>query len=306
MKRLRFLLVGGFGFLGKHLILHLRQRGHDFTVISRKEPLPPWNECNFVLSSALDGENIRMLALSHDVLVYMASSSIPGSSTMVYELDNNVRPAVDFCNGITEYNPNLNIIYLSSGGQIYGNEYATPIRESFECKPISPYAYGKLLIEQSLAYLHRRKNIKIVVLRVANPVGQWQTGTRQGLVNVAIQCVQHQKVLSIFGTGSEVRDYIDADDVAAVIEMIAESSFQYDVFNVGTGKAVSTLEIIHLVESIFGEQIEKQYLPRRLVDPESAVLDCSKIFNQYVWSANNDISSIVLKTIEGKRKSNIL
>lgn len=292
--------------MGKHLIMHLRQHGHDFTVISRKEPLPPWNDCKFVLSSALDGEHIRMLALSHDVVVYLASSSIPGSSTMVNELDNNVRPAVDFCNAITDHNPNLNIIYLSSGGQIYGNWYSTPIRESSECKPISPYAYGKLLIEQSLAYLHRRKNIKIVILRVANLVGQWQMGTQQGLVNVAIQCVQHHRMLSIFGTGSEVRDYIDADDVAAVIEMIAGSPCRYEVFNVGTGKAVSTLDIIHLVESCFGKQIEKQYLSRRPVDPEYAVLDCSKIFDQYAWSANNDISSIVLKAIEGKRKSNIL
>lgn len=306
MGNLRFLLVGGFGFLGKHLIMRLRQNGNEFTVISRKEPLPPWSDCSLVLSSALDGEAVRQLALSHDVLVYLASSSIPGSSTVVNELDNNVRPAVDFMNEITDCNPKLSIIYLSSGGQIYGNDYSTPIKESFECKPMSPYAYGKLLIEQSLAYLHRKKNTNVVILRVANPVGQWQTGTKQGLVNVAIQCIQHNKAISIFGTGLEVRDYVDADDVAAIIDKIAGSDFRYDIFNIGTGKAVSTIEIIHLVESIFGRQLEKRYLSRRPVDPEYAVLDCSKVLEQYGWSANSDISSIMLKTIESKRRNNLL
>jgi len=306
MKKNKFLLVGGFGFLGKHLIAHLNKYENEFTVISRKEPSPPWNDYNFELTSALDEESVKRLALTHNVLVYMASSSIPGSSTVVNELDSNVRPAVDFIHRITEYNPNLKVIYLSSGGQIYGNDYTTPIKESFDCKPVSPYAYGKLLIEQSLSFLHRKKNINVVILRIANPVGQWQIGTKQGLVNVAIQSIKHNKVLSIFGTGFEVRDYIDADDVVAIIYKIANSDFRYDIFNIGTGKAVSTIEIIELVESIFAKQVEKKYVPRRPVDPEYAVLDCSKITERYDWTPNKNIGSIMQKTFENKKKLNLL
>ncbi len=306
MKKINFLLVGGFGFLGKHLIKLLQKHENEFTIISRKEPSPPWNDYNFLLSSALDEERVKQLALAHNVLVYMASSSIPGSSTVVNELDNNVRPAVDFINRVTDYNQNLKVIYLSSGGQVYGNDYTTPIKESYECKPVSPYAYGKLLIEQSLSYLHRKKNINVAILRIANPVGQWQIGTQQGLVNVVLQSIKHDKVLPIFGTGFEVRDYIDADDVTAIIEIIANSDFRYEIFNIGTGKAVSTIEIIQLIESIWGKQVEKKYLPRRLVDPKYAVLDCSKITERYDWNSNKDIAAIMLKTFENKIKNNLL
>lgn len=301
-----FLLVGGFGFLGRHLILHLKERGGSFTVITRKEPLPPWNQNDFILSSALDAERMKELANTHEVLVYMASSSIPGSSTLVNELDSNVRPAVEFINTMTDFNPELKIIYLSSGGQIYGNAYTAPMRESDDCHPVSPYAYGKLLIEQSLAFMHRQKKIHVVILRVANPVGCWQTGSRQGLVNVVMQAVKHDKPVTIFGTGHEVRDYIDADDVALIIDKIGLSPFSYDIFNIGSGVAVATIEIIEMIENLVGKRIEKKYLDRRPVDPEYAVLNCDKVFKQYGWLANKGIFSIMSKTLESKTRNNLI
>jgi UDP-glucose 4-epimerase len=300
-----YLLVGGFGFIGKHLIEALCVNNDDFTVISRKDPDIKWSSYPYVLDNTLDGQDLSALAKKHSVVVYLASSSIPATGSFTRELTENVEPAVELIDRLTEFNPNLKIIYLSSGGQIYGNEYSAPASEKMACRPVSPYGYGKLMVEQSLAYLHRTKGTKIAILRVANPVGRWQTGLRQGMVNVVFQALVSDKPVTIFGTGNECRDYIDADELAQLILLVAHTNYNFETWNVGSEQATSTIDLVSKIEKIVGKSAIKQYQLRRAVDPEFAVLDCNKVFLDLHWKTTNNLDQILEKTLSYKINSTL-
>lgn len=295
-----FLLVGGFGFIGKHLIDTAIKCCEDFTVISRKDPEVNWASYPYVLDNTLDDKALFDLALQHNVVVYLASSSIPATGSFTREIRENVEPAIELIDRLTSFNPALKVIYISSGGQVYGNEYHELISEKAKCLPVSPYGYGKLMVEESLAYLHRTKKTRIAVLRVANPVGRWQTGLRQGIVNVVFQALMNNNPVKIFGTGLEVRDYLDADELAELILRVAKADFGFTTWNVGSGQATSTIELVTKIENIVGKTAVKQYLPRRFVDPEYAVLECSKLHHDLGWKASQSIDKILEKTLAHK------
>lgn len=295
-----YLLVGGFGFIGKHLIEAINDQTSSFTAISRKDPGEQWASYPYFLDNTLDDKVIEELANQHKVVVYLASSSIPATGSFLREITENVEPALQLIDRLTGFNRNLKVIYLSSGGQIYGNEYLDVVTEKAICRPVSPYGYGKLIVEQSLAYLHRTKGIKVAILRVANPVGRWQTGLRQGLVNVVFQALNNNRPVTIFGNGEERRDYIDADELAQLILLVGNSDFSFNTWNVGSGQATSTIELVTKIENIVGKTATKEYLPRRSVDPEFAVLDCSKLFLDLQWKATKNINDILDKTLSFK------
>ncbi|WP_158967016.1 NAD-dependent epimerase/dehydratase family protein [Paraglaciecola sp. L3A3] len=295
-----YLLVGGFGFIGKHLIEAIIDRQDSFTVVSRKDPDMKWTSYPYVLDNTLDDKSMSELAKNHSSVIYLASSSIPSTGSFLREITEGVEPAIQFIDRLTEFNPDLKVIYLSSGGQIYGNEYKELVTESEVCRPVSPYGYGKLMVEESLAYLHRTKGTKVAALRVANPVGRWQTGLRQGLVNVVFQALNSNKPVTIFGNGKECRDYIDADELAQLILLVANSDFSFKTWNVGSGQATSTLDLVSKIEKIVGKTAVKEFLPRRFVDPEFAVLDCSKLFSDLNWKVTKSIDEILIKTLAFK------
>jgi UDP-glucose 4-epimerase len=297
------LLVGGFGFVGKHLIERLKSYGIRFTVITKRDPEVAWAKCPYVLDNTLDDKTLKQLAVAHDTVVYMASSSIPTSGSFLRELSENVEPAVKLIDKLTTENPNMNVLYLSSGGQIYGNDYNRPMSETDVCCPVSPYGYGKLMIEKSLEYLHLTKGVKIAILRVANPVGRWQTKLRQGIVNVVLQSIKSGEPVNIFGTGEEVRDYLDADELAELIIKVAAFHFEFELWNVGSGEGTSTASIIAKIENVVGIKVEKKYLPRRKVDPVSAVLNCRKLQTLLGWKTHYSIDQILEKTISQKMES---
>ena len=300
---MKVLIVGGFGFIGKHLVENALAKNISFTVIARKDPDVPWVKYPYILENSLDDDAFQTLAAEHDALVYLASSSIPATGSFLKEFPTNVEPAVQLVERLTYHNPELKVIYLSSGGQVYGNGYKRPMKESDNCEPMSPYGFGKLMTEQSLSYLHRSRGTKIAILRVANPVGKWQVGLRQGLVNVVYQSLMLKEPLKIFGTGAELRDYIDVDELAQLIIKVASMDFDLETWNVGSGVGTATIQLVEKIESFLGIEGEKVFLPRRPVDPESAVLNCEKIEKQLGWKARMSIDDVLEKTLNSKLKT---
>lgn len=299
---MKLLVVGGFGFIGKHLIERALASDVEFTVIARKDPDSTWSGYPYVLENTIDNECLETLSKTHDAVVYMASSSIPATGSFIKEFTENVEPAVQIVERLTYHNPKIKVIYLSSGGQVYGNDYCRPMRESDSCFPVSPYGFGKLMTEQGLAFLQRSKGIKLAILRVANPVGKWQSGLRQGLVNVVYQSLKSGEPIKIFGSGDEVRDYLDADELAELILKIVGSQFDFKIWNVGSGVATSTLSLVNKIENYLGMTGEKLFFPRRKVDPKSAVLDCRKLQLDMNWKASLTIDQILEKTLSHKMK----
>lgn len=293
---MKYLVIGGFGFLGRHFLSRTNIQKSS-TIITRKIPTDSFSQSNYLLSNNLDDKLIAEIAEKHDVLVHMATSSVPATGSILSEIYDNLFPTIDLIKKLTQYNPKLKVIFLSSGGQVYGNRFDKPIKETDLREPNSAYGYGKLMVENSLEFLARNEGLNVAILRVSNPIGRYQVSANQGIVNVAYNCIVKNRPLTIFGDGTETRDYIDADMVAKVIDDIAYRSFSFDVWNVGSGVGTSLSTMLTAIESITGKKIKLIKGERRKVDPNHAVLDVSKIENDLNYTLNTDLMTLLNKIL---------
>lgn len=297
---MKYLVIGGYGFLGRHFLSYIAPR-KSHTTITRKAPTDASIQGDYILANDLSEKVIAEIAFSHDVLVHMATSSVPASGSIVSEIYDNLFPTIELIRKLSAYNPNLKVVYMSSGGQVYGNKSSARIKESEIREPISAYGYGKLMVENSLEFLARSEGLKVAILRVSNPIGKFQNRANQGIVNVAYNSLINSKPLTIFGDGTEERDYIDADVVAKVIDDVAHTDFSFDVWNVGSGIGTSLNCLLNEIEKITGRKIEVNYSNRRKVDPVKVILDVSKIEQYLGYSLNTDLPTLLRKVLTAKK-----
>lgn len=296
---MKYLVIGGHGFLGRHFLSYVAPN-HSATTITRKAPSNVLLQSNYLLANNLSDKIVEEIAWGHDVVIHMATSSVPASGSINSEIYDNLFPTVELIRKLTTFNANLKVVYLSSGGQVYGNKTLDRIKETETREPISPYGYGKLMVENTLEFLARNEGLKVAILRVSNPIGKFQSSANQGIVNVVCNSLINRKPLTIFGDGTEERDYIDADVVAKVIDDIAQREFSFDVWNVGSGIGTSLNLLLSEIEKITERKIEVNYSKRREVDPVKVVLDVSKVEKDLGYSLNTGLTSLLHKVLVAK------
>jgi len=231
-----------------------------------------------------------------DSLVYLASTSTPATyaSQPWNELSANVEPAFELFDRALNANSDLRIIFVSSGGTIYGSGHSSPIPETAPLAPISAYGYGKLATEEAIRYLGRTKGMSHSILRVSNPVGRWQNNRTHGIISVAIRHAMSGETLSLFDGGRQVRDFLDADDLAdAIIRAADAREYASVTWNVGSGVGRSIAEVVDLVEHITGQEMVRNSLPKRTIDVPYAVLNCAKVEQDLGWSAKIDLADTI-------------
>ena len=294
------IIVGGNGFIGRHLRNLLLAKGEDSVIISR-EPARArqWSAPGemFVSASDFNGELGCELIGKARALIYLATTSTPATfaDNPWKEVTQNVEPAAELFLKFATKNPKTKRILISSGGTIYGNSPKNLIDEDQEAAPISAYGLGKLMIEQALEFAGRTYGVNYNILRISNAIGRHHQSTAQGVVPAAIRCLQAGNPFNLIGDGSIVRDFVDADDVAeAIWSACNDQHFNDKIWNVGSSKGISVLEILSLVEKISGKKLNISHSPRRNLDVTRIVLNCERIASDIGWRARRDIS----KTIE--------
>lgn len=297
------LQVGGTGFIGKHICVKLSELGVANISISRN------TDMSFLGTYApktkgyrLDeDQGISFLAGQKiDTVIYLASASIPGKekNNLEYELDYNLKPAMKTLRSLVELNPNLRIIYLSSGGTVYGPGEAKKNLETDELNPLTPYSFGKVSIENYIKYLCNNTNATYTILRVSNPVGKWHKNKLQGFIGASIARVIDNKPITVFGDGEVIRDYVDADELAAAVTMVCQNKdlSENKIWNVGSGHGSSLNDVIASLERVVGKQLDVEYIKSRSSDLEYNVLDCQKIKDELGWSAQLNMDQLLRKT----------
>jgi len=293
------LMLGGTGFIGRHLCCHLHALGREATVVSRAPDL------TFLLDyapsiSALTLDDFEGKREDHlrtvGTLIYLASTSVPATHRHQpwKELSENVEPAFRLFSEALDVNPEIRLVYLSSGGTVYGAGHKRPVDEMIKPEPISPYGYGKVATEECIRYLARTRGLNFAILRVANPVGIWQSNPRQGIVSVALQAALDKKPITLFNGGTQVRDFIDADDLAAAIVAAADARYYRNkTWNVGSGIGHRVREVVELVEAVSRQKIEILNVEGRSVDADYSVLDCSAISQDLGWQADTSLDESI-------------
>jgi UDP-glucose 4-epimerase len=280
------ILIGGNGFLGKHIRDRLRTVHHRALIVSRHQS-PTTEKEEYVSAEIFKTVAGDALLRQADAIIYLASQSVPSTFAEQPEKEvfANVEPATAFFSRCARLPVRGRLVLISSGGTVYGNAGCIPIPEDTQLAPVSAYGMGKVMIEEALRFVGRSYGLRYGILRVSNPVGKYQTGHAQGLISIALRCLELGKALPFMGDGDQVRDYVDADDVASAIlkTCFLGEQLSHRTWNVGSGVGHSVRSVIDIIEHITGKHLQLVRIPERPFDVKHIVLDVGRINRELPW-----------------------
>ncbi|MDJ1482166.1 NAD-dependent epimerase/dehydratase family protein [Cytophagaceae bacterium YF14B1] len=296
-------IIGGTGFIGRHLVDVLLKSGRKITVIGRAaqpvESLP--ESVQYIQNRVNDEEWLTNVLEEVDEIVDLAYSTTPQTSFVnpVNDILSNLPGTVQLF-AIASKLSIRKFIWVSSGGTVYGNVDQTPITENFLTNPVSPYGITKLAIEKYARMYFELAGLPIVCVRPANAYGEGQQPFRgQGFVATAIATILNRQSISIFGEDGTIRDYIHVADIALAIEAALDRGISGEVYNIGTGIGKTNRQVIDTIRKYANDiPIEINTLPARKFDVASNILDYSKLHHQTGWKPEVSFEKGIERTWE--------
>ncbi|MFN7055087.1 NAD-dependent epimerase/dehydratase family protein [Hyphomonas sp.] len=284
----RSIILGAGGFLGHHLAHALAARGERPVLAGLSAPLSLPGPADQITSGHLTGfDALDPHAEEGATCYYLISTMTPSNSAGQPSafIAANLELFVRFLEW-AEQRPGIRVVYVSSGGTVYGNADVLPTPETAPLKPISFYGLLKAAAEQHLRLFADRGRLSGTVLRLANPFGPGQRLNRgQGLVPAILSRVRAGEPVDILDEGRAVRDYLYIDDaVEAMILGGQHPALVNETVNVGTGKGTSVMEVVQLIERELGQAIPKRFAAGRAADVAVSTLDASRLTRLIGWS----------------------
>lgn len=251
------LLLGGYGFLGTNILKHIDARLADAyrVIVFDKFPAHPAGISFRCVTKTYAGDFSDTLLVENlfkenaiDLVVHAISTTVPSASFNArYDVESNLLPTISLLNAMVS-NKVYDIVYLSSGGAIYGNDGDRPHKETDDVFPISSYGVVKLAIEKYLMQYAALYGLRPLILRLSNPYGPWHYSMKQGVCNVALASAQKGLPFSVWGDGESMKDYIFVEDFVRILFRLLEMSVCNEVINVGSGETLSVNTILSLVQ----------------------------------------------------------
>jgi UDP-glucose 4-epimerase len=191
------------------------------------------------------------------------------------------------------------VVFLSSGGTVYGIPEKIPTLESEPTEPISSYGIVKLTIEKYLKLYSQIADLDFTIIRAGNPYGPGQVGNRnQGFIGTLLASHFSNKEMEIWGDGSIVRDFIYIDDLVDAIIRAGKVEKRALTLNIGGGSGHSLNEIIQITERILGGAIDVKFLQSRSVDIQHSILNVDAAEAYRGWTPATPLEVGLKKTIE--------
>lgn len=304
---MKCLVLGGGGFIGSHVVDRLLDAGHDVRIFERPR-VPryrdfPADRVEWVEGDFQNAAVVRPTLEGIDTVVHLISTTLPKTSNddPVFDVQSNVVSTLRLCDFAVEAGVRR-VVFISSGGTVYGVPRTLPIPEDHPTDPRVSYGIVKLAIEKYLALYHAQRGLGYIVLRVANPFGERQrVDVAQGAVAVFLDRALRRVPIEIWGDGSVVRDYIHVEDVARAFVRAVEHEGPPCVLNVGSGQGHSLNDLLDRLESLLGRAIERHYLPARGIDVPSNVLDIARARDELGWAPEIALDAGLARTLEWMR-----
>ena len=293
------LVLGSAGFIGSALCSHLAGLGHDVYAFGRSEGDGIQAGITHIRGSIEDRQLLRDALTRCSSVVYAASVTTPGVSARDPSLEilGNLLPLTRLLECAADF-PRRRIVYLSSGGAIYGDD-AADASESKLLRPRSYYGAGKAAGEAFLHACIARSDWSAVILRPSNLYGPGQKVTKGfAIVPTMFDRALDGKPFHIWGDGSTIRDYCYIDDL---VEALTSSLFgpakqSFNVYNVASGRSASILELIDACQIASGRTINVEFHPPRGVDVACVSPTHQRIADELGWTARVDLASGLQRT----------
>lgn len=312
MLLLKVLVTGGAGFIGSHVVDRLFKCGFDVYVVDNLhsgslEYLKPYFDFNlkFFKFDVSSSEVIHQLSNFHfDVIIHLAALiSVEESIKLPFRYHEvNVGGTLNMLEiarkcGIEKF------IYISSAA-VYGEPNFLPISEVHPLNPKSIYAVSKLEGEILVNVYSKLYGFKGVSLRLFNVYGPRQRlNDYSGVIRIFLDNALNKRPLTIYGDGEQTRDFIFVDDVVDAIMLFVEyGDFNFDVYNVGTGKPTRIIDLAKAIIDLVGD-CEIKFVPPRIGDIRFSYADISRIKNEFNFNCKFNLYDGLKRTLEYFSKS---
>lgn len=290
------LVMGGLGFIGSHLSRLLVKNGHQVRIFDKlyatKRLVADILDDIEIVEGDIEKPSDVLHALQDvDAAIHLVHTTVPGSSMQDpgYDVQSNV-------SSCTRWLPLLadtglkKIIYVSSGGTVYGVPKSIPIAEDHPTDPICSYGITKLAIEKYIAMYANLIGIDYRICRPSNVYGEsQQLGIGQGVVGVFLDNVLREKPIYIWGDGTSQRDYLYVEDAVSGISSLLGYKGKYRVFNLSTNKGYTLKDILSFIEKQSGFLPNINYLQARGIDVPINILNNDLITKETGWKPEIDM-----------------
>jgi UDP-glucose 4-epimerase len=320
------LVTGASGFIGVHTSVEMLNAGYDIILFdnfsnSKPEALRRIYEVTnkdfqFYELDLRDKEKLEKVFLENkiDAVIHLAGLKAVGESIQVplKYYDNNISGTLTLIEMMKKYD--VKKLVFSSSATVYGLQSQVPISEDYSLEATNPYGRSKLMVEDILRDLYVSDNEwSILLLRYFNPVGahhsgrlgECPNGTPNNLTPYITQVAAGKlREIKVFGNnyptpdGTGIRDYIHVTDLALghvkAIEKIMSGATGVNVYNLGTGRGYSVLEMIDTFERVIGSKIPYTFVDRRPGDVAACFADPTKAKNELGWVAKKGIEEMCI------------
>ena len=273
----KILVLGGNGFIGRNLCDFLTEMNEEVYSFDITIPKERNNNVNYISGDFFCDSTLENVIQGMDVVFHAICTLNPGNSEQKYlwGYEKDFVQTVKLCSYIKKCNSKL--IFLSSGGTVYGNQVVQPIKESALPSPINHYGNLKLCIENTIQTFNTQMERKMLITRISNPYGPGQDYLKGvGFIDAALKKALQNETIEIYGDGTIVRDYIYINDVCRMLYALIDYTGEYEIFNLSSNIGTSQKEVLEIIEGLFPD-IKIQYTSSRIVDARKIVLDNSRI-----------------------------
>lgn len=301
---MNYLISGGSGFIGSHLIDRLLKDNHKVTIIDRsiKWENIKHNEKNpnfrIYHRDIFDAVPISDLFCDIDIVIHMAALTRPQWSIQYpYETSQaNILGTIRMLE-LSKDNNIKRFIFLSTSN-VYGNTYF-PTYENAPLYPMNSYALSKFVGEQYCQLFQQLYGLEYNVIRPFNAYGSRMpiSGIYTSAVATYINALKNNIPFIKFGDGNQRRDFVYIDDVVEQIVLMANSQVCNQIYNCGFGKNYSINEVLSIIREIMGKKGEPQ-IQKKQYEPDQTLADISKAEMLLNWKPKVDLYEGLKKTIE--------
>lgn len=299
------MILGAAGFIGTNLTIELAKNKSNHIILVDRN----LNFFKSIKSFAFDNVEYRQSELNYDcnfdellsgvdTVYHLVSTTVPSTSNqhISQELMGNVIFSSNMLDACVQCGIKK-VVFMSSGGTVYGKEMDCPLKEKTATNPISSYGIQKITIEK-LLYLYRYLyGLDYRIIRLANPYGPYQrpNGVLGAVTTFTYKAIKGEEI-TVYGDGSVVRDFIYIDDAVRAIIKIVNGESKHRTFNVGCGYGTSIKKVLETIQESLQVELRVTYKPGRKVDVPSNYLDIGRYEKYYGVLNPISLSEGVLRT----------
>lgn len=288
------LVFGATGFVGRHLVQALAARGERVIALIRRPLMHPWAGVEVIPGAFCTPEAFAPWLRQARVIIHAASRSTPGRTAgkPLEELNDNLIPTLALLHALQSA-PQCELLYLSSGGTLYGDTQTHPADEQDIIRPKSYYGAGKAAAEHFIHAYATQFERSATILRPSNLYGPGQRSRSGfGVIPTAFNCIQKQTPFTVWGDGLAVRDYLYIDDfINLCLAVLAQPMPQGGLlYNAASGLGVSLNTLLETIQTVTGQPLITERNASRAVDVARVVLNPQRAQEQFGWQATTPLA----------------